>query len=238
MVGVNCPPYRAPEPDVFDGGGTQIAIEPGPQPKADPPLVVLLGGVSGVGKTTIGNLLVRDLGLSHHISTGFIRSAITHLLDEPDARLLGKHTYDAYEAMPDSGNGSRSPLLEGAARQAGILKPSIEACIRRALREGIGMVLEGSHFIPGVLDPAELGGTVMCILDVPDREALKCRALSPNHSRRRLSDDQLARLIQLQDQILDLARSHGQSVIVNEDMHQTLEQIKSLAAVQTELARR
>ena len=200
--------------------------------------MVLLGGVSGVGKTTIGNLLVRDLGLSHHISTGFIRSAITHLLDEPNARLLGKHTYDAYEALPDYGNGSRSPLLEGAARQATILKPAIEACIRRSLREGIGIVLEGSHFIPGVLDPAELGGTVMCILDVPDREALKYRALSPNHSRRRLSDDQLDRLIQLQDQILGMARVHGQPVVVNDDVQRTLEQIKSLAAVQTDPARR
>ena len=192
------------------------------------PPVILLGGASGCGKTTIANLLVEELGLSHHLSTGFIRASITHLLPEPDAGLLKKHTYDAYQALTVENTNGRSPLMEGAIRQSLLLKPAIESCIKRAKREGIGMMLEGSHFIPGVLEPATLGASILCILDVPDREELKHRALSPNHTNRKLSDEQLSRLVQLQEGILKLARTHQQPVIINNDLTAAVDQIKAL----------
>ena len=206
-----------------------MVSEPPNRTEADGPLVILLGGASGTGKTTIANMLVGELGLSHHLTTGFIRAAITHLLPDSEARLLQKHTYDAYEALTGTVTGDRNQLLEGAIQQSMLLKPAIESCIRRATREGISMMLEGSHFIPGVLDPASLGANLLCILDVPDREALKLRALSPNHSRRRLSEEQLARLVQLQEEILALARTHHQPIIVNDDLSNAVSQIRTLA---------
>ena len=209
-----------------------MVSEPMPLSQPGEPLVILLGGVSGTGKTTLANALVRELGLSHHLSTGFIRASIAHLLSEADARLLQKHTYDAYEALSDGIPKDRSPLMEGAIRQSLLLKPAIESCIRRAVREGIGMVLEGSHFIPGILEPESPGAHLLCVLDVPDRDALKHRALSPNHSRRKLSDVQLDRLIQLQEGILSLAEVHHRPVIVNDDLPRAVSQARSLMGIQ------
>ena len=131
-----------------------MVADPSARAEGSAPLVILLGGAPGTGKTTIANLLMAELGLAHHLSTGFIRASVTHLLPEADARLLQHHTYDAYQALKsaDSATGSvgddNGLLLEGAIRQAMILKPAIESCINRAVREGIGMVLEGSHFPP------------------------------------------------------------------------------------------
>ena len=205
-----------------------MAYDPSSRTPSASPTVLLLGGASGTGKTTIANALVKELGLSHHISTGFIRSSIAHLLTKEHALLLGKHSYDAYQALAEPISSDRTPLMEGAIQQSILLKPSIQSCINRSTREGIGMVLEGSHFIPGVLESEELGASLLCILDVPEREELARRALGPNHTRRRLSKEQIGRLIQLQEEILALARAHGRPIIVNNDLSKAVSQIRAL----------
>ncbi len=199
-------------------------------PEGGPP-IVLLGGASGTGKTTIGNRLIKELGLSHHLSTGFIRSSIAHLLPEKENLFLQRHTYDAYEALPNGVTEGRSPLLEGAIQQSLLLKPAIESCIKRASREGIGMVVEGSHIIPGILDPASLGADLMCILDVPDRDELSHRAHSQNHAKRSLSDEQSLRLAELQEVILAMAKDHGNPVVVNNDIDAAIAQIRALVGM-------
>ena len=199
-------------------------------PNAGPP-IILLGGASGTGKTTVGNLLVKELGLSHHLSTGFIRSSIAPLLPEKENLFLQRHTYDAYEALPYDVTEGRSPLLEGAIQQSLLLKPSIESCIKRASREGIGMVVEGSHFIPGIIDPSSVGADLMCILDVPDRDELSERAHSQNHAKRALSEEQRLRLAELQEAILSMAKDHGNPVIVNDDLPRVVAQIRALVGM-------
>ena len=210
-----------------------MVTEPSSRAEGEAPLIILLGGAPGTGKTTIANLLLAELGLSHHLSTGFIRASVAHLLPEADARIMQHHTYDAYQALKGADSATSSDddnglLLEGAIRQSMLLKPAIESCINRAVREGIGMVLEGSHFLPGVLEPGTLDASLLCVLDVPDRETLKLRVLSPNHSRRRLSDAQLGRLVRLQEGILDLAQVHGEPVVINEDLSVAVKQIRTL----------
>ncbi len=202
---------------------------------AQEPKVILLGGAPGTGKTTLGNLLVRELRLDHHLSTGFIRASVRPLLPEPEQRLLGMHAFDVGEALPEISPDGTSRVFQGVLHQATMLKPSIEACIRRAVREGIGLVLEGSHMIPGVLDPEELGAT-LCVLDVPDRETLRSRALSAAHVHRRLDEEQLARLLQLQEDLVGRARMLNLPVVVNDRLPDALDEIIALATERERLA--
>ena len=190
-------------------------------------------GVPGVGKTTLGNALIGTLGLTHHISTGFLRAAVDMYLEPQQSTMLRRHVFDAYEMlaeMPPTGKN----IFRGALAQAELLKPIFKACIARARREGIGLIMEGSHFIPGFVDPAEYGADLLCVLDVPNRDDLKARALSPNHLYRELSAFDLERLVLLQDQLLNAAKRHNNPVIVNVDLEEAVRQVHHLLGMSSE----
>ena len=101
--------------------------------------------------------------------------------------------------------------------------------MQRALREGMGLVLEGSHMMPGVLGQAETDSSLLCVLDVPDRDMLLDRALSEAHVHRRLSDEQLARLLQLQEDLVERARALGVPVVMNDRLEDALDRLVALA---------
>ncbi len=195
---------------------------------ASRPVVILLGGAPGTGKTTVANLLVRQLDLVHHLSTGFIRASIRHLLPEAQARALQRDSYDAWRELPNPSDGGVSTLLQGVAHQATIIGPSIRTCVERALEEGIGLVVEGTQLVPGVLDAGEFGATLFCVLDVPDRKALRQRVVSRSHDLRKLSEGQLTSLLQLQEELVAQAHAHGVPVVVNDHLPDTVREIERL----------
>ena len=192
-------------------------------------LIILLAGVPGTGKTTLGNALLGHLGLTHHISTGFLRAAVDPYLPPHQSRLLRRHAFDAYELLDPTTLRPDEYVIQGAIAQTDLLRPVISTCLARARREGIGLIMEGSHFIPGVIDPQEFGADLLCVLDVPNRKELKARALSPNHQNRHLSSWDLERLIILQDQLLDMARRHDHPVVLNVDLDRAVEEVTDLA---------
>jgi 2-phosphoglycerate kinase len=195
---------------------------------ATAPSIILLGGAPGTGKTTLANLLVRQLGLAHHLSTGFIRASIRPLLSESDARLLHQDSYDAWRELPESEVENGPPLLRGVSRQASIIRPSIETCVARAVEEGIGLVIEGTQLVPGALSAHDLDADLFCVLDVSDREALRQRAVSPSHHRRSFSEEQMSSLLRLQEEIVKSARALGVPVVLNDQLDEALAQVQAL----------
>lgn len=191
------------------------------------PTIILLGGSSGTGKTTLANALVQEMTLAHHLSTGFVREVVRAVLPESRARLLQGFTFDTWHVSRKK-NTLPQTVIAGALAQSRILQPAIEACIRRSVREGSSMVIEGAHMLPGLFDPKSLGVSLFCILDVPDRNELIRRALGPTHGRRDLGPQQLGYITELQDSCVSLAKEHEIPVIVNTDLDNTVAYVKNL----------
>ena len=197
--------------------------------KGPAPRILLLGGASGTGKTTVANALVHELGLAHHISTGFVREVAQAVMPPEQALLLRSYTFDAWRLVQASEPSGRK-VFDGAIAQARVLLPAMEACILRSVREGASLIVEGAHVLPGIYDHAALGVSLFCVLDVPDRATLIERVQGQTHSRRVLAPEQMDSIIELQDECVRQARQRGVPVVENVDLSNAVTCIKELLA--------
>jgi 2-phosphoglycerate kinase len=182
------------------------------------PLVILLGGTTGVGKSTVATMLAARLGITRVIPTDVIRQVLRAFFT-PDAMPVVHHS--AFEAGG----------VEGYREQAAQVAPGIAAIMQRAADESKPVVVEGVHVVPGTL-AAELRArcaVVEAVVVVPDAELHRGHFSHRPGSRppeRYLSRFEDIRL--LQDHLASRARAESVAVIENENLDDTLGELMQL----------
>lgn len=119
--------------------------------REDKPVMVLIGGATGVGKSTIAAQVADRLGVVRIISTDSIREVMRALFSKS---LLPAIHYSSYEA----GLGMRIPLgsdldahVVGFMEQVDMVNVGVLAILDRAIEERVSLVIEGVHMVPGML---------------------------------------------------------------------------------------
>ena len=116
-------------------------------------LLLLIGGVTGVGKSTVSHEICYKLDIPQIQSTDMIREIIRAYLAPPFVPLLQYSSFEAFKAIPDV-KSKRSlfkrgpPVVEGFLSQLSILQPALQSTINRALKEENHMIIEGVHILP------------------------------------------------------------------------------------------
>jgi 2-phosphoglycerate kinase len=118
----------------------------------DVPIVLLVGGATGTGKSTVATEAAHRLGITRVTSTDFIRQTIRAFF--PEASLPSVH-HSSFEAGA-AGGGIEAGFLE----QTRNVLVGVEAAIERALTEGWSMAIEGVHLVPGMVS-AEIEGALV-----------------------------------------------------------------------------
>jgi len=136
----------------------------------DVPLIVLIGGSTGTGKSTIAAEVAHRLGITRVTSTDFIRQTMRAFFSEEFMPTIHRSSFAAGEAV--IGDVKGDPTVIGFVEQSRHVSVGIDAAIRRALTEGWSIVLEGVHLVPGLV-PAEVDGALVVhvIVAIPDEEA-------------------------------------------------------------------
>jgi len=120
------------------------------------PLIILIGGTTGSGKSTISSELAYRLDISRHQSTDMMREIIRSYLSPQMVPTLGYSSFDAWRGLPDSVDGSRpaieNPVVTGFLSQFAAMKLALEATIDRAIEERHHLILEGVHVVPTELN--------------------------------------------------------------------------------------
>ena len=122
-------------------------------------LLLLIGGVTGVGKSTVSHEICYKLDIPQIQSTDMIREIIRAYLAPPFVPLLQYSSFEAFKAIPDvkSKRGlfkKSPPVVEGFLSQLSILQPALQSSINRALLEENHIIIEGVHILPTEIDLA------------------------------------------------------------------------------------
>jgi 2-phosphoglycerate kinase len=116
----------------------------------DVPLVVLIGGATAVGKSTLATQLATRLGIVRVVATDAIREVMRALFSHELMPTLHASSFEAGSALRETP--SSDAVIVGFREQTAKVAVGVEALIDRAAMEGTHLIIEGAHVVPGFLD--------------------------------------------------------------------------------------
>lgn len=140
--------------------------------KLDKPLVILIGGTTGVGKSTIAAEIAHRLGITRIVSTDSIREVMRVILSKDLMPALFNSSFNAWKALNVPLPRAVDPLIVGFREQVATVVVGLEAVIERAIKEGVNMVIEGIHVVPGFINLKDFSNafTVPIVITVEDED--------------------------------------------------------------------
>jgi len=206
------------------------------------PLIVLVGGATGTGKSTVTSEVAYRLGITRSTSTDFIRQTMRAFFSHEFMPSIHYSSFEARHAVrhPDE---SQDPVVTGFLEQTRNVLVGVKAVIERALLEKHSVALEGVHVVPGLL-PRSFEGAVLvqCVLAIEDEHE------HANHFWVRDTDSEgvrpMAKYVEalpdirrIQDYLVERADRAGVPVIENSRLETTVDSVIRLVLAEVERIR-
>ncbi len=194
------------------------------------PVVILIGGASGVGKSAVSAEVSRRYGIERLIGTDLIREIMRYMMPKEINPVLHQSTFST---RIRSGNPSvDDDVIYNFYEQSRIVCKGVDAYVRRITREGLKTVINGVHLIPGLFDYQKAySDTIMlyhCVLYIEDEEEHKSRFLLRAESSSRKASNyirNIKKIRKIQDYYVDAARERNFRIVENSDFETAVDTI-------------
>ena len=203
--------------------------------RREQPIVLMIGGASGTGKSAIATEVAHRLDIARTQSTDLLREVMRMMIPERLLPVLHRSSYDAWRGLAGKPGDADALLIEGYQAQADLLSVPCEAVIRRSLDEGASVILEGVHIQNALVEkvPAESGAIVIPImLAVLNPQQLRRRFMGRGRQmdQRRAERylDNFGSIWRLQAHLLSEADRGQIPIIVNHDRQQVIQDIMTV----------
>ncbi len=191
------------------------------------PVVLLLGGSSGAGKTSVGSEIAHLLGIERVVTTDSVREIMRMMFSRD---LLPTLHYSSYEAWKGwTGETSSDAVIGAFLEQSNRVNVGVTALVDRAGKENHNLVIEGVHLVPGLLDYERLQTRAYCVHVVlanlnPEAYARRFSLRASRQESRSPEKylENIDAILQIQDHILDMANGHDIAIVENEDSERSV----------------
>jgi 2-phosphoglycerate kinase len=196
--------------------------------RLDVPLVILIGGATGVGKSTIAREVATRFRISV-VASDHIREVMRSMLSAVLMPTLHTSSFQADTALSGPPTQKADAIIVGFREQTQAVAVGVNALIERAAVEGTSLIIEGPHVVPGFIDTESHGARILAVpfvLTVEEEErhlshfAAREDALGwrPAERYRRGIDN----IRKIQQYTKDQAATHGVPVIPNHSFDQSI----------------
>jgi 2-phosphoglycerate kinase len=195
----------------------------------DIPLVVLIGGATGVGKSTIATQLAARLGIVRVVATDAIREVMRALFSRELMPTLYTSSFDADSALREPPTRGTDKVTVGFREQTAAVAVGLDALIDRAALEGTSVIIEGAHVVPGFFELESRKDSILAvpvIVTVDDddvhRSHFAARSVDAGARPAARYSAGFENIRRVQRYIKSQALSHGVPVIRNYNLDQAL----------------
>jgi 2-phosphoglycerate kinase len=197
----------------------------------DVPLIILIGGGTGVGKSTLATQLAARLGIVRIISTDAIREVMKGVFSQEIMPTLHRSSFNADEVVRSKVPRTEDAVLVGFRDQVAAVSVGIKALIDRAVTEGTDVIIEGAHVVPGFIAPdaGTKATVVQIVVAVEDEELHKSHFYVRAHETKARPLERylqnFANIRKIQKYIKSLALQHGIPIVPHYNLDATLASI-------------
>lgn len=198
----------------------------------DRPVIVLVGGATGTGKSTVAVEVAHRLGITRVASTDFIRQTMRAFFSNDFMPAIHTSSFEAGSVVEPDVTGD--PTVVGFLEQSRQVCVAVDAALRRALTEGWSMVLEGVHLVPGLvmsqLEGAIVIHVVMQITDVEVHRLHFNTRDAATGSVRPMAKylDRIDDIRRIQSYVVSRAKREGVAVVENVNVERTIDEVVEL----------
>jgi 2-phosphoglycerate kinase len=199
------------------------------------PLLLLVGGATGTGKSTIATDAAHRLGITRVTSTDFIRQTMRAFFSEEFMPSVHYSSFEARLALTraeeeESGDAAILGFLD----QTRNVVVGVQAALERAATEHWSTVLEGVHLVPGMVATDYPGAfVVQCVVAIEDENLHRSHFWVRDYSTEGLRPldkylDSLPQIRQIQDYLVERAHRFDVPVIVNDSLDRAIGDVLDL----------
>ncbi len=131
--------------------------------RLDVPLVLLIGGATGVGKSTIATQIAARLGVVRVIPSDSVREVMRGLFSRELMPTLYTSSFDADSALREPPARAADRVIVGFREQTAAVAVGLRALIERSANDGTSAIIEGAHVVPGFLDVERFADRVLAV---------------------------------------------------------------------------
>ncbi len=204
----------------------------------DKPVVILFGGATGVGKTSVANEVARRLGIGKTLSTDTVREIMRFMFSPSLLPAIHSSSFEAWLQLPALKDDPGAVVTAFREQSIRVLV-GIRAILARAVEENTTIVVEGVHLVPGLMDFKEVqkeAHIVPLVISTLNRAGHLKRFTSRNNDAKKRQAkryrENFESIVKIQDYTLEMAEQYSVPIVENDSLDEAVATALSIISQQ------